>query len=393
MATNRFFYLPWQVHPTIAAAVGNQTRWPESPNFNDPYPSNTYYWNYNKGRSGDRTQPPLGNQWNEVLDTHPMQIYAVTQDPDLVPLSVTAMDALSPLSNQNLDYAMQPSYTYWTGAWTDPATYFTSTMGVPWPQSPDLIHDSRGPISFIKFGWPWAKSVYQLQGVTSITGSQFVCAGYQQYQNVQPLWIRNSLEAQHTYIPQTTMTGFGPFNTCPFTSSLHPYCIYVLRPSTGAIVGWLAYDTFWVFNGTVNSPSDGATGLPTAILDIKSDQWYYTYGSYGDVNGIQDGDLIVWEWWQFNQSNVWSLSDAQVARPKVVNWRSHMRTHWGGGLAGQPLTNDGVTGFPNWAPAHRSEVTVSITGIEPVYITSVRTTNISASLGSVSGSTGLTVVN
>lgn len=390
MATNRFFYLPWLAHPTIAAAVGTTTRWAESPNYNNPYNANNYYWRMNQGRFGSAGPPQRGNEFHEVLDTTPMTVYAVTQNTAQVPLSESTMDYVSPLSNQNLDYPMQPSYRYWTGAELRTAAYFQTTMNDP---SPDTVLDDRGPIETIRFRVPCAKSVYQLNGVTSITGAQFVCAGYQPYQSTYPLWIRNSLGSQHTYVPQTTPTGFGPFNTCAFSASLHPYCIYIVRPSTGAIVGWLAYDLFGTANGAVNNPQNGATELPTAITDITRDQGAYNYGQYSDVNGIQTGDLLVWEWWMFATGGVWSLSDAQVARPKVVNWKAHIRTHWGGGTVGQPLTFDGGTGLPNWAPSHRAETSVPITGFDPVYISSIRTTNISASLGSASDSTELTVVN
>jgi len=284
----------------------------------------------------------------------------VTTDPALVPLQETILDCIQ---TGNLDDAWpnEPSYRYWNGSELRIAAYHSSTMGTPWPGTPDTVFDERGPFEYFEFFHPWAFFVYEMRNITSINGAQFVCAGRQQYEGICPVWLRNSIGANHSLYTAYSPTGWGPFTNCHLYSNLGPYCAYVLRPSTGAIVGWLAFDTFGTVKGAVNPPSPLV--LPSPVTESEEMQWYYTYGWYNNVTGIQTGDLLVWEWWSFTTGNVWMMNrDAVTSGLRTPT--NHIRTHLGGGLPGQPLTKNGTTGKPNWAPAHRSDLS-AMTGYRP----------------------------
>lgn len=342
--SSRFFFLPTRLCSSLASVVGTKSRVGQMGGFpNGRNPGGTYG----------------GNIWRQTDSERNMECYAVTTDPLLVPTTPVALDVYG-TGNQDDSWPDEPSYRYWNGAELRIAAYHSTTMNDPTPPAVDTHYDERGPFETFHYNFPWAFSVYETRGITSINGAQFVCAGRQPYEGICPTWLRTAVGPLHSRYWAYSTTGYGPFDTCCLTSvSLSPLCAYVLRPSTGQIVGWLAWDN-------INTAKQNLTASPSTINTIvqtEQIQWTYAWGGFANVTGMQDGDLIVWEWWSFNSGSVWMMNrNSVIAGTMVKSPVCHVRTYWGGGLAGQPLTKTG--GIPNWAPAHRSDLG-AMTGYKP----------------------------
>jgi len=349
------------LHPRLAAAVGTTTRWEDSPL------ASHSLGRLNNGDIGDTT-------YYVSHATAPMAAYAVATDPSLVSLTESPITVSIPTPD------VFPRYpAYYVSSFSVNCAYLA-------PGAPMETHDSRGPFGTWQINHPWAFFAYELSGVSSIQGNQFLASGAG-LDNYIAVWIKS-----RRVIPYTTFEygdGFGNFQTRAEWAGggLCPALVYVLRPSTGAVVGWLGQYYMNGGYGPVSSTlNEIPQVLPGASFNLFSTQSIQNYAWVGDVSGIQDGDLIVWEWWLQGRKSVGGMEATYWGTPP---FDLSIETALGGGVAGQPLTRVGAS--PDWAPSHGTPL--NITGIQPANITSVRTTTISASLGAVSGSTGLTVVN
>jgi hypothetical protein len=353
VATTRFFWLPWALRSDLAAAIGTTTRWQQIFGAADNSPAGY--------QVGINHQQGAGQVWGETLANTPMLHYAVTTDPSRVPTTESTLSSVINI-NSNHDYPDQPSYRYWNGSELTYSAYLATTMNDP---SPDTVNDWRGPVSAFNTLKPWAFFAYEMMGVSSLSYGEFACAGYQPYQNVSPEWGKQQIGTQTTISTYWNAMS-GGYQCCPASvGGVNPMIAYVLRPSTGSIVGTLAYDPLYtprLLSSTPNWPT-----LPSAVSTTNTIQGWYNWGNGGNVTGIQDHDLLIWEWWHWATTTIFMVNPAVNYQGGTIQPTQEVLTIVGGGLTGQPLTNNPADGLPNWAPAHRMEGTL-VTGIEP-YLT------------------------
>jgi hypothetical protein len=365
----RFFWLPWQIHPKFTAVVGGSgSRWNAGPLAGDPLS----VLKQGDARGGS---PWLGDAqyYSTDLGASGRPVYAVTTDAARVPLTTTPI-TISRTPTDTFPRAESWYFSYYAQG----CSYLNTTA--------TEVRNANGPF----FGWQYQElaffTAYETMGITSIDGSIFSQAGACP-DLYFPYWTRTSRVAPYSSFLYLGTQARGGW----YSSGVAPVACYVLRPSTGAIIGWLGQS---YINGGYGPQGTTTQATPLVIPDAPKEllgsQGNSFFPYVGDVSGIQDHDLIVWEWW-FEATTDYGGANGYWQAQYPPPWSVSVQTHFGGGLSGQPFTVNGGTGMPNWAPAHGTSLNIS--GIEPDPISSIRTTNISASLGSVSGSTGLTVIN
>jgi hypothetical protein len=329
----RFFWLPWALKPDLVAAVGTTSRIDSSPGQGHPMgllPTGDY--------SGDGSRC-----WYSNERTAPMKAFAVTRDPDRVPLTQVSMKHQFTLASTN-----KPVYSpFYANNWASAVAY----------RRPGEIMESNstwGPFPQFRHYQPYAFFVYEMQGVSSITGSLFLDQTYS-FSNPAPRWgIGRRLAADSSFL----YLGWSP--TWFWSGTFGPIGAYVLRPSTGAVVGWIYQEFITGGYGATGRIQNTPTTAPSRYYDSART---YGFAYRGDVTGIQDGDLIVWEWW--------SISGFECGGARAGYWPTMPYTYTVamehlicGGSSGQPLTIAG-DGYPNWAPSWGAANIASFGGIEP----------------------------
>jgi hypothetical protein len=370
--SNRFFFLPWALKPSLAAVVGSTSRisqhplgGPGSPKYastwwfppvGDPYPTTPF------GPAGGGA-PDYGilRAWYDYQNVGTMATYAVTIDPTRVPLTTTKIYS-DVSTNGGGTYPAQPRYTMNSGGGIYKASvYLTSSAA-----KPDTLIDATGPFFDGSIGMrPAFFSVYETTGLTSLNGSGFIFPGSGSTLSPKAMYVRRYREVGGTF--QSGANFYSDFET----GGICPWLAYVLRPSTGAIVGWL-YSQSWKgpAGGTGSVPSvDIGTGQIPATPYKNSVDQPSNYDTTWNVTGMQDGDLIVWEWWHYFRKQPGGVAAAYPARA----WRDHVSVEFGGGLSGQPLTYNGggaptTNGVPDYASAQGCNL-AAMSGIEPVEFT------------------------
>jgi hypothetical protein len=391
--TKRFFFLPWQLHPRLVAAVGTTSRISQHPYgyhtdpvgqwvfppVGDLYPNPPYY--------GSGSWLFVDRGWYDFNDVGVnIPAYAVTIEPDNVPLA-TSRIVVNTTFNPSDTYPRYEPTTVYDGS-SATCVCLNGYVNAP-------VKSVKGPFFAGSAAYrPAFFSVYETVGITSLTGINFIMtnAGYPP-PVPRAMWYRARSESAYIH------NWGGWRKSC--TSGLAPMVCYVLRPSTGAIVGWLFSMNLLGGYGPAgygSAPPSLITGtFPGPTANILSAGSGYDFPNIWNVTGMQDGDLIVWEWWH---GAIWGGGPTEdYAGQGAGPWVVSDSVELGGGLAGQPFTFDGgnpaPTGtVPDWAPSQGSRAQLTtMSGIEPSYISSVRTTAIGASLGFASDSTTLTVVN
>ena len=281
-----------------------------------------------------------------------MASYAVTQDPARVPLTQTALRATVTLTD-SLNWPRKNPYSiFGTGCAYKP----------PGDDSWANQTNEYGPFFWAGVWRPWAFFSYQLQGTSQILGSDFVGNPFDYTTHPRPWYLRGR-------VGTSTIWDYGANHyECLSSHGIAPLGCYVLRPSTNSIVGWLFTRLFGggyggggstaarlsrVVSNVVQSP--GPVDLAYTTCQYPGTLWYG--GSGYNVTGIQDGDLLVWEFWAnahlgANSTVTYLPSTMSVGLDLFV----------GGGEAGQPLT---VGTEPNWAPAWGVRTSAVIPGVEP----------------------------
>ena len=332
----RFFYLPWR----SSNRVGLTSRMAQA---------NPAYVAYPRTTPGGPTLA-FGN-WDSNffhhVDSEPMQSYGVTTDAARVPLVRTELSASSYLvsTGGNDDF---PRY--------NPYSFNVTNCAYRYPGDNAWygVINNYGPFFWAANWRPWAFFSYQLRGTSQILGSQFVANVAHPY----PLYLRGRCLDNSIYTRLGITYSIG-------LHALVPMCCYVLRPSTDTIVGWL-----WnkQYHGGYGWEGVGKTARGTTVPNVPGPENrvyttpyapnYLAYGGNGmNVTGIQDGDLLVWEFWAYFQIGCSTNEQYYPASPGAT-----VSMFVGGGTAGQPITLN--AGDPNWAPSWGMSAGV-VTGIEP----------------------------
>jgi hypothetical protein len=366
MASTRFFWLPWPVRSDIASVVGTTSRISQHPwgvgpinglwifpPVGDLYPTAPYY--------GTGNYSNIGRAWYDYQGAGSMSAYAVTTNPAQVPLT-SARITVQNSWNSGDTYPRQPRYQMWNGSWTSSVYLEDSTS------KPDTLVDVTGPFySGSQCLRPAFFSVLETIGVTSIGKNEFIQTGEAwPFPTPRAMYIRQRVE------PGTDVMfvgGSDPYRKF-VQSGVAPFLAYVLRPSTGAIVGWL----YTMYNlggygprGLGGAAINGQTGVlpgPTEAHALTNLSTNYQSNCRWDVTGIQDHDLIVWEWW--TQATIGAGAGQQYPTMGPGPWDTATSTEFCGGLSGQPLTYDGglaVGSIPDWAPSQGSPIVIN--GIDP----------------------------
>jgi hypothetical protein len=331
----RFFWLPWGGRRD---GVAGSSRWLSSPLADSPhaelYPS-------------DRRSAFDSFYYLASLGSRSIPVYAVTTNPDLVPLRTQTLPGgvvIGP--SEGVPY-YEPFY----------CNNYANTCAYIAPGWPIETVNSDGPFGGWQYSGLFAYFVYEMMGTTSIAGASFSQAGACA-DNYIPFWVRTRRvggTSTYNYLGIQTRAHWDQFG-------MGPALVYVVRPSTGAIVGFLAQS---YINGgygpcstTDNEVPQNLPGTEKLVVASAGSGCYHWVG---DVTGIQDHDLLVWEWWfQARRSIGGAPASYYGANYSAA---AAAASHICGGLSGQPLTRDGGTGMPDWAPSHGTSL--DIYGIEP----------------------------
>ncbi len=321
MAT-RFFFLPWR----SAANLGNggQPRWNSG-------------WD---NRPAHDTKGAGDAFWFKLLDAPAMPTYAVTTDPDRVPLVEVAIPG-------TISYGDPfPHYT--------PSSYNSMACAYVEAGHPAQYTDARNPCIGFSAIRPFANWVFRLkESGADVNVLSFLYRNSDSEQYLAPYTVntRLRLDAVNTY--PHPMTGVPQYQVV--TGRLGPALIYIYRPGVG-VVAYIAagrttggYGPGYTFSPGITKSEFPAVGT---IKQLHSQLFGFNWIYYGNLSW-QDGDLLVWEMWLESQG--YYVKDAVLTPSETMSFMV------GGGLAGQPLTyTDSV---PNWASAWYSKGT--FTGYEP----------------------------
>lgn len=348
--SQRFFFLPTRLCSQLATIVGTTSRVNQHP-----------YGGLGSGFvNGVFGFPPVGDpgitppysitrNWYDIQNVNTMVSYGVTIDPARVPLTSTRISA-PVLWNPNDTYPRQPRYSMWNGSWVSSVYLEDSTS------KPDTLIDGTGPFTGSMGMRPAFFSVYETVGIRNIGANDFIQTGAGYPPPVpRAMWFKTRAEIGTSVFN----TGGSPaFYKYMGGSGIAPFFAYVLRPSTRAIVGWL----YSMYNlggyGPASTGYGGGTNINnnTGVLPGPAVNHplgaAYTYDSRWAVSGIQDGDLIVWEWWC--QASCGSGGGQHYELMGAGPWITNDSVEFGGGLPGQPLTFDGGNSqpwgsIPDWA--------------------------------------------
>jgi len=343
MAFTRFFFTDLPGHPSLNGLGSFGALHPQQANWRHwPAPDN-----YGGGNASGRNVYPATAMANYALTTHEAWLGATDGK------IITKTGSVSGL----------PQYTRW----------ISGSYGA-----------SDAPGGNPTYGWavcmlPWARFSFELTGMTTVYAGNVI----NQSASGSPTnpWM--------LALAQRGQSISGPLQGGPSSTIWFPHC-YVYRPSTSSIVGWIHISTFnyattypAVYTSTVGSWIEIVPGVTSLRYPYQS-SWA------GNVTGVQDGDLFVWEMFQILQWTYYSggaipaggtlsaTHDLEIMGPRIV-----------GNSNIAPGLTYGGNGYPNFASNYvwANEV---VNGIEP---TTSRTTVISASLGPITGSTGLTVTH
>ena len=350
MAYTRFFYLPWTSQ-------------------NDAGGLYTKFGGVDNGTI-------QANECGWTVSGRIMKSYGVTTDASRVPLTETELTDQFEMTNPAFsEWGRFLKYQYYSISGSQCA-YLRDQIAAG--HAPNYIGDGDGPWIRQVFFSPWAKFSYELMGVTSISGANFFhSTGLGTGVNPAPQWYKGRRMTATTALNGISQY-FQPWN--PGGIGLRG--VYIWRPSTQAIVGVLVDRAIvggygpasvasahngYVQAGEPGTVTQGAGAAPHTFPTATSyfQMWYnYSanpawYGYRYDVSGIQDHDVLVWEFWHAHWMNSPAVYGTYI--PDYITNTSSFIV--GGGTSGQPLTVTNTV--PNWAPAWGVDG-VTISGVEPL---------------------------
>lgn len=329
MAT-RFFFLPWASR--LDLGNGGAPRYAPG------------WWGYDQPGHDVLYTGGGTRTWHKRWVPGAMPAYSVTTDGARVPL--TEVGIASPIAYDD-PFPHYPPSSIFPG---------TSCAYVD-PGKPQDYTDARNPAVGFYAMRPFANWVYRLAGAGSITMLNFLyrVGDFNDYVGPYTVNTRVRLDYYNTYAHPV---NGQPYHQAPI-SRVGPATIYIYRPGVGVhhvVMTTRAtggYGAGYSFTFGVDKSSFPAIGTIKQIYNqLNAVNWTYNTENVT----WQDGDLLVWEMWH-EVSGWYVKDDPSLAPAKTISFMV------GGGTAGQPLTINGGTGFPNWAPAWYSKG--AITGYEP----------------------------
>lgn len=292
-----------------------------------------------------------------------MDSFIATKDPARVPAQESVLqttiissrsyqqDGMGLTSQSERRFPVWPHYGYWGSA----CCYLIDCQlaGKPANYSNTAVD---GPYFFCIINRPAFFMSYILKNQSSINGADFFSGNT----DPVPIWQKT----RRTLSGTMKSGGYGGLYEAALHMGTAPIYAYVLRPSTQQIVGNLYVRPMDNQKGPASFSEAGqCTGLTYGSNNSGPLTPFYAYYGYGGTNdlgyyytvsGIQDGDLIVWEFW--TQTFYGVMDDTGVA-----SMSSRIDFTVGGGTNNVTWTRDGQNN-PNWAPGWGYKSTIN--GVE-----------------------------